>query len=220
MIDAAIGRWAGTVGEIHALDPFSEWSASGVTALLCDFTGSAIVLGSRQSPDLLDLDACRNAGLSIVQRRSGGGSVILRPTEMIWIDLVVPIATARVPDDVRGSMIWAGECWRSALQPLVDGKLSVHVGGMVKTAWSELVCFAGIGPGEVLLDGKKLVGLSQRRTRAGLRIQGLVHHRQPRLTDLDLLLGPRPDDVVPPVATLGSAFTAELVGVRLATATG
>lgn len=220
MIDSGIARCTGTVGEIHALDPFSEWSISRVTALWCDFTTPAIVLGSRQSPDLLDLEACRRAGLSIVQRRSGGGSVVLRPAETIWIDLVVPIATAWVSDDVRASMIWAGECWRTALQPLVDGELSVHAGGMVTSAWSDLVCFAGLGPGEVLLDGKKLVGLSQRRTRAGLRIQGLVYHRQPRPADRDLFLGPRPDDGAPLVATLGSVCTADHVCARLATAAG
>ena len=43
--------------------------------------------------------------------------------------------------------------------------------------WSALVCFAGLGPGEVTLDGQKLVGLSQRRTRDGVRIQGLLHRR-------------------------------------------
>jgi hypothetical protein len=138
---------------------------------------------------------------------------------MMWIDLVVPIATAWVTDDVRASMIWAGERWRTALQPLVDGDLSVHSGGMVTSAWSDLVCFAGLGPGEVLLDGEKLVGLSQRRSRAGLRIQGLVHHRRPPPADRDLFLGPRPDEAIPPVATLGSKYSAELVCHRLATTT-
>ena len=46
---------------------------------------------------------------------------------------------------------------------------------MVETPWSELVCFAGVGPGEVLLGAGKLVGLSQRRTRHGIRVQCLVN---------------------------------------------
>jgi hypothetical protein len=70
-----------------------------------------------------------------------------------------------------------GRAWRAALIEVAGadpGRLRVHRGGMVDSDWSALVCFAGIGPGEVL-DGAKLVGLSQRRTRAGARIQGLMH---------------------------------------------
>ena len=113
--------------------------------------------------------------------------MIVRPGAMIWIDVVVPHGVA--PDDIRGAMVWIGERWRRAVAPFAElapsadltgtvgvaPELAVHSGGMVETAWSDLICFAGIGPGEVLLNGRKLVGLSQRRTRRGLRIQGLVH---------------------------------------------
>jgi hypothetical protein len=43
---------------------------------------------------------------------------------------------------------------------------------MVRTEWSDRVCFAGIGPGEVLdAAGRKVVGISQRRTRGSARFQ-------------------------------------------------
>jgi lipoate-protein ligase A len=48
---------------------------------------------------------------------------------------------------------------------------------MVRTRWSPLVCFAGLGPGEVSAGGRKLVGISQRRTRAAARFQCAVHGR-------------------------------------------
>ena len=48
---------------------------------------------------------------------------------------------------------------------------------MACTGWCPLVCFAGVGPGEVLAGGRKLVGISQRRTRAGARFQCAVHVR-------------------------------------------
>ena len=38
-----------------------------------------------------------------------------------------------------------------------------------------MVCFAGVGTGEVSVGDRKLVGLSQRRTRTGARFQCLVH---------------------------------------------
>jgi hypothetical protein len=47
---------------------------------------------------------------------------------------------------------------------------------MERGAWGQLVCFAGLGPGEVTagLGGAKVVGISQRRTRAGARFQCAV----------------------------------------------
>ena len=54
----------------------------------------------------------------------------------------------------------------------------VHGGGLEHRPWSDLVCFAGIGPGEVLdADDRKWVGVSQRRTRDWIRLQAMVHRR-------------------------------------------
>lgn len=209
-----------TVAELHGLDPFADRDGGPPTApeiWHCDLADSAVVLGSRQQPDVLDLGACEAAGLGIVRRRSGGGVVLLRPDAVVWIDLVVPHGVA--PDDIRGSMIWAGERWAAALDGSVDGELTVHAGGMVESVWSELVCFAGLGPGEVLLDGRKLVGLSQRRTRHGLRIQGTVHRRDlsaelPGLFRVELPAEPLPTPAVAP------GIEAAPVARRLAAALG
>ena len=40
------------------------------------------------------------------------------------------------------------------------------------TRWSSLVCFGGVGAGEVTVDGRKVVGLAQRRTRHGAWFHG------------------------------------------------
>ena len=169
-----------TVAELHALDPFVDrpidhGDLTGPEVWVCDLTDAAIVLGSRQTPDVVDADACRAAGLEIVRRRSGGGAVLLRPDAAAWVDVVLPHGVA--PDDVRGSMVWIGERWADVLSSMVSGALAVHLGGMVCTPWSGLVCFAGVGPGEVAVDGRKFVGLSQRRTRHGIRIQGTLYRR-------------------------------------------
>lgn len=164
------------MADLHALDPFAAGPIDAPQVWWCRPDHDAIVLGSRQAPDLLDPVACAAAGLTIVRRRSGGGLVVIRRDAMVWIDLVLPNGVA--PDDVRGAMVWAGERWRAAMIDVAGADpahLRVYDGGMVDSAWSALVCFAGIGPGEVLAGGAKLVGLSQRRTRAGARIQGLVH---------------------------------------------
>ena len=171
MVDVVVQR--GSVADLHSLDPFAGEANPDPVVWWCRPTDDAIVLGSRQTTSVLDLDACSNAGLSIVHRRSGGGAVVMRRDDVVWVDAVVPTGIA--PDDVRGSMVWIGRQWHAVLQPLVDRPLTVHDGGMRHTEWSELVCFAGVGPGEVLLDGAKLVGLSQRRTRRGIRVQALIY---------------------------------------------
>lgn len=175
MVDVLHRR--GTVAQLHALDPFADGPLAAAQVWWCDPTDAALVLGSRQADEIVDLARLARSGLSVARRRSGGGAVIVRPEAVVWIDVVLPHGIA--PDDVRGAMVWIGERWKTAVARFVPssgaGDLAVHRGGMVTTVWSDLVCFAGIGPGEVLLGGRKLVGLSQRRTRHGLRLQGLAY---------------------------------------------
>lgn len=191
---ARVTTRAATVAELHALDPFADRpsgdTVTGPEVWLCEPTDAAIVLGSRQTPDLVDADRCRAAGLAVVRRRSGGGAVLLRPDAVVWIDVVLPHGVA--PDDVRGSMIWLGERWGEVLGTLGHGPLTVHRGGMVCTPWSDLVCFAGVGPGEVLVEGHKFLGLSQRRNRHGLRIQGTLYRRPVTGEIPPVLTGPTP----------------------------
>lgn len=214
MVDVVHRR--GSVADLHAADPFAGGGDVVPQVWWCDFVDAALVLGSRQTPDLLDLAACERAGLAVARRRSGGGAVLLRPDAVIWIDVVLPTGVA--PDDVRASMVWIGERWREALGGN-EPALTVHAGGMVATPWSELVCFAGLGPGEVVADGRKLVGLSQRRTRHGVRLQGLVHRRDllPEMPDLFADPGPAVPLEAPAVRpSLDAATVAGQLAERLA----
>lgn len=199
----AVVHRRGKVAELHGVDPFVEREVVAPEVWWCDVTDAAIVLGSRQRPEILDREACDRAGLTIAGRRSGGGAVVLRPDDIVWIDAVMPHGVA--PDDVRGSMVWVGERWCDAIGSIVGGRaLDVHRGGMICTPWSNLVCFAGLGPGEVQADGVKLVGLSQRRTRHGLRVQGLVHRRSSLREMPALFAGPVPTADIGEPATLAS----------------
>lgn len=201
----------GTVAELHGLDPFTGDRPVVPAVWWCRPTDDAIVLGSRQAGDLVDERACRSAGLSIVHRRSGGGAVVVRRASTLWIDVVLPSGV--VPDDVRASMVWIGECWRDVMAPAVAAPLSIHRGGMCCSEWSDLVCFAGVGPGEVLIGSDKLVGLSQRRTRRGVRVQGLVYEAPVAHEYSTLLAGP-----VPSTAHEGQAWQPGLDHRAIATA--
>jgi lipoate-protein ligase A len=207
----AVQRFAGSAAEFHARtigdDPVPEvW--------VFDVTTPALVLGSAQRGDgVADGAACAAAGVEVVRRRSGGGAVLLMPGEVVWFDIVVPTAdlqAAGVGDDVGASMTWLGGHVAAALAGL-GVAVAVHTGGMLAcSAWCPLVCFAGIGPGEVLAGGVKLVGISQRRTRAGARFQCAAHTRWSPEALAPLLAAHPAAAELPPVATLAPDVAAAL----------
>jgi lipoate-protein ligase A len=156
----------------------------------------ALVLGSGQRsspppatggvhPAVLDEALAAREGVDIVRRRSGGAAVLLEPGGVVWADVIVPRGHALWDDDVGRATWWVGAWWQRALATLgVDTE--VHRGAMVRNRWSSVICFAGIGPGEVLAGGRKVVGVSQRRTRSMARFQtaALLHWRPPLLAAL------------------------------------
>jgi lipoate-protein ligase A len=103
----------------------------------------------------------------VVRRRSGGGAVFVIPGECLWVDVLLPRDDPRWDDDVGVAAHWVGDAWAAAVG---DGA-QTHRGALQRSPWSDLVCFAGLGPGEVTKAGQKVVGISQRRTRAGARFQ-------------------------------------------------
>jgi lipoate-protein ligase A len=207
----ALHTFSGTAAEFHAEDLLSDPSPRVVVAAA---SGPALVLGSRQAPEIADAAACRRAGVDVVRRRSGGGAVLVTPDAMRWFDVVVSADDPRfrpVAGDVGASMRWLGSKIGDALAELGVSDLTVHDGAMGGGPWSQLVCFAGLGPGEVLQGGDKLVGISQRRTRAGSRFQCMVHVRWDPGALVELLAAPRPSTAeLPPVAALPAHVAAAL----------
>ena len=199
---------------LHAWDPPTE---SILTVRRCRPTAPAVVLGSRQDESLIDPWALAQTGLGLVRRKSGGGLVLVDDALAIWVDVWIPHRPGTVTADVRASMELVGRAWATVLGAADDnlgGRLEVHAGGVTHGAWAELVCFAGLGPGEVLLDGRKLVGLSQRRSRDWSRVQCQVHTVDCVAFPIDLLAAAvRPD-------TAGPAGIAWLPRVTVESAVG
>lgn len=158
---------AGSAADLHAA-PVPE--PAGRTALVCEPTGASIVLGSTQPTDLIDHPACEAADVAVVRRRSGGGAVLVVPGDLLWVDLVIPAEDPLWLADVGRAFQWVGQVWGAALRELGYDP-EVHDGAPVCGHWSRLVCFAGIGSGEVTLGGRKVVGIAQRRTRGWARFQ-------------------------------------------------
>lgn len=145
-----------------------------------------LVLGSAQSTTTADHAATTAAGVQVVKRRSGGGAVYVDPARCVWLDVVIGPTDPRWSDDVRQATYWLGEAWQRALAQL-GLATEIYRGGLEQTPWGRLVCFAALGPGEVVIDGRKVVGISQRRTRAGARFQCIVYDRWDPYDVLDLV---------------------------------
>ena len=141
-------------------------------------TAPAAVLGSTQDHSLLELSAAPE-NLEVCKRRSGGGLVVIEPDRSLWIDVLIPRSCALWDDDINRSFDWLGSVWSQALGDLGALRPQPHRGPLTNRAHGAVICFAGLGPGEVTVesaDGRrsKVVGLSQRRTRQGARFQCLA----------------------------------------------
>ena len=182
----------------------------------------ALVIGSAQPAAHVDEAACTARGIEVVRRRSGGGAVLLEPGDALWIDVLLPATDPRWTADVSRSAWWLGEVWRDALGDIGEDDLVVHRGPMVRTQWSDRVCFAGIGGGEVVRAGAKVVGISQRRTRSGARFQCAVHRHWRPESHLPLFAPPGPtlDDLAGRVHAIdvdpSTVMTAFLAALRAA----
>jgi lipoate---protein ligase len=173
-----IRRARGTVRELHERSAARVAGSAGPLlvnqrlAVVQSPMDGAIVLGSAQPETAVDVRACARAGLEVVHRRSGGGAVLVEPGSVIWVDLVVAPTDPLWSADVGRSMWWVGETWAEALRRAGVSGLEVWRGPMLRSAWSSLVCFAGLGPGEVVDAARlKVVGVSQRRARQGALFQ-------------------------------------------------
>jgi lipoate-protein ligase A len=174
----AAGTWPGSIQyrTDAPADLVSSFPAADqLTAVVVTPTAPALVLGSAQRAESIDAAAADAAGLPRVRRRSGGGGVIVRPGAQLWLDVFVPAGHRLAHHDTGKAALVIGRLWADALAPLLSQAPEVHDGAMVVTPWSRAVCFSGTGPGEVLLGGRKLVGVSQRRDRSGAWFFSMAH---------------------------------------------
>ena len=181
-VTRAAGAWplANATGPVAGLlDTWPDPAERGDRAArLCTVVGrGAIVLGSTLAASSVDAAAAAKAGLDVARRRAGGGAVLVEPGAQVWLDVWLPRRDPLWDDDVVRSSWWLGDVWCTALHGAGTGRCSVHRGPAVRRAWSDFVCFAGIGPGEVMFGSRKLVGLAQHRARAGARLQTMASLR-------------------------------------------
>jgi lipoate-protein ligase A len=164
-------------GSPEALLAEAEQTCAARTAVLRWATSPALVLGSAQRTSAFDLDRCAAAGLEVLRRRSGGGAVVVRPGAQVWVDFFVPRDDPLFDDDVLASFGFVGQIWLAAIcdvLPSAADSVVVSSGPLAATPWSTTLCFGGLGAGEVSIDGRKVVGVSQRRDRRGARFHSMA----------------------------------------------
>ena len=168
----------------------------------------AVVLGlglRHRRAAVVDDARCRAAGVAVLERRAGGGAVLLEPG-LVCAAVCLPLPDARAPDDMTASYRWLGERFAAALGRLgvehaqrvevEQARADVH-GLRARAAAAEPVarllldaCYGALSPHEVLVAPpgarpRKLVGLAQvRRRQAALFQVGLLRRDQSALADL------------------------------------
>jgi lipoate-protein ligase A len=192
------------VGLLRALspgdDPIASWSTTATPAL---------VLGRSAGTPPVDMAAARAAGVAVVRRTSGGGPV-LWDASLVGLDVILPPGHALAPADVVETYRWLGEAVAHALRALgLPGVtvVEVHEARAASRAPgpAAAACYGGVSPFEVLVEGRKVLGLSQARRRPGTLLQAGV------LLDVD---GPLTARLMGRDAAFGAALARHAAGLR------
>lgn len=134
-----------------------------VVLRLYTWSPPAVSIGYMQrAAALLDLGACRAAGVDVVQRPTGGRAVL--HWEEITYALVASVHDPRFGATLGDAHTVIGDCLAAGLARLgVHAQLSRPDADRSRQLLQR-PCFVSSGRAEVLVDGRKLVGSAQRRT--------------------------------------------------------
>jgi lipoate---protein ligase len=160
----------------------------------------AIVVGlglRHRLPAIVDLERCRAASLDVLERRAGGGAVLL-DEHMLCGAICVPLPHPLVTDDLTESYRWLGERVATRLQALgepfarrvevPEARADIATLRAAAEPVSKLLlatCYGALSPHEVVLgNGRKVVGFAQvRRRHAALFQLGILQRDQSGLAD-------------------------------------
>ena len=156
----------------------------------------AVVLGlglQHRAADVIDYTRCAAAGVEVVQRRAGGGAVLL-DAHVLCCTVCVPLPNPCIPDDLTASYQWLGEHFVSRLHALgIPDARRVEVAAAradvsaLRARQDPLLasCYGALSPHEVVAGQAKVVGLAQVRRRHAVLYQvGVLLEDQSRLADL------------------------------------
>jgi lipoate-protein ligase A len=132
------------------------------TMLMVHVSEPVLVLGSSQSTAVLGPST-----LPPLRRRRGGGGVVLLQPDDLWVDWWIPVDDPRYRTDLREASGLVGGWWQRVLLDAGVSSAELYLGSAEVPTTLATACFAGRGPGEVFVEGRKAVGLTQWRVREG-----------------------------------------------------
>lgn len=136
---------------------------SGPTLRLYGWDRPAISLGYFQRPDqTVDLDRCREAGVAVVRRTTGGRAVYHR--DEVTYSVAAPVPHPAFPSTIRGTYDVIARALHAALDILgFPVERRDRTPERVRRGAGSPLCFAATSRHEITLEGKKVVGSAQRR---------------------------------------------------------
>jgi lipoate-protein ligase A len=133
-----------------------------------------LTLGRHQGTEAADLDFCRSEGIDVV-RRPTGGRALLHHLELTY-SVVAPLGRGPMPHQLQ-------EAYRRICEPLVAAMRSLGVdaeltGGEVNLQLpgprSTVPCFEAPAGGEVVVQGRKLIGSAMRAHHRAILQHGAI----------------------------------------------
>jgi lipoate-protein ligase A len=169
-------------------------AADGRPQLRCYVVCSpALVLGlglRTRRAEIVDTAACQMAGVEVIERRAGGGVVLLNDGMLCF---TVCIPASRAVADLTESYRWLGEHFAARIPQshrveIAEARADV---AELKQRWVDPVarlllttCYGALSPHEVAVGAAKVVGLAQvRRQHAALFQIGVLLRDQSGLAD-------------------------------------
>ncbi|MDA8103715.1 MAG: hypothetical protein M0Z34_12195 [Nitrospiraceae bacterium] len=155
---------------------------------LCNTTADALILGSAQKLNRGHQHFVARHGFELARRSSGGTGVVVVRGGAVWIDIGLPAGDPLLVDDVSRSFAPVSRAWADALDLIGVHDIETYSGHMFKGGELSEVCFAGRASGEILFDGRKLVGMSQRRSAHGAWFHTMAYLAFPAALSAEALL--------------------------------
>ena len=105
--------------------------------------------------------------------------MLAAPGRQVWVDVFLPTGDVLAEPDVAKSFLWLGDAFARAIAKVLgtsaeDARVAVCRAPVRGMPWSKVLCYVGLGAGEVTVAGRKVVGMSQRRDRSGAWIQAMA----------------------------------------------
>lgn len=154
------------------------------TLRLYDWSQPAFSFGYFQKiSNEIDVTRCEAHGVELVRRMTGGG-IVVHGWDVTY-SIVVPHGNGVIPGDISKSYCWIANRLLSGFHR-IDVPAALQGSEFRESEVGPNTCLANPARHDLMLDGKKIAGVSQRRNRVGAVYQGYIALNMPPAEILSL----------------------------------